>query len=78
MIRASCREEEIRVQSTDEITEGRGAVSLQVDVVICHLYSAVSDNTKDNIVDVSDTACRVPTSALHRSPFRFHISPFTL
>ena len=60
---------EYRVQSTDESTEYRGAVSLQVDVVICHLYSAVSDNTKDKIVDVSDTACRVPTSELHLSPY---------
>ena len=36
---------------------------------------AVSANAKGDIVDVSDTACRVPTTSLHLSHFRF---PFVI
>ena len=58
---------EDRGQSTDEITDGRVQMRrpcpyrLMLSSVLCTLSSAVSDNTKDNIVDVSDAARSVPT-----------------
>ena len=61
---------EYRVQSTEyrvQMTDYRGQHQL---VGTRH---AVSANAKDDIVDVSDTACRVPTA--NTSPLSFPFSP---
>ena len=47
---------EYRVQMTE--------YRVQVEHQFVGTRHAVSPNTEDDIVDVSDTACRVPTSSL--------------